>query len=475
MLRDATIESAKPARLNDDRHAPDEIRPHKEPTLQLSPVFRSVKTCHVTVALVLVVLAFGVGTAIQSSNHLAHRIAKDPTVHSINDFHRWWSMLPHFIQQHADYVDDDFPNPPIVIAALAPFAHLSAPAAQLWWTLLKTAMAGAILWLGVSMVERAGVQLQPAALIVAVLAWLCPLAVDMQQGNTNLLMLLPLCAGLWAAQCQTTRRDWLAGVLIALAVSVKVTPIIFLIYFLLRRRWSIAGGIVLGLLLWLIVAPGFIFGWAQNLLWLRQWTNIMIVPFVLQGHVVYSNNQSLPSVLSRLLQHVAAFNSNRSRHPSVYINLLNLSPHTVAWITRIVLAGLGLAGLFWMRRMPASFKTPQWILEIGAVSLFMLWASERTWEHHYVTEILALLAAAMVCSILSLPLYVRWWAMAALVACVICANLTTDVVKLIGSDASLYARAYGALVVPSFLLIAVLVCASHHLRGQNAAAPIAVH
>jgi alpha-1,2-mannosyltransferase len=437
---------------------------NKESPVHPAPALRAVTTSRVTMALLMVVLALGVGIAIQSSTHLAHRIAKDPTVHSINDFHRWWAMIPHFVQQHADYVDDDFPNPPIVIAVLAPFTHLSAPAAQLCWTLLKTAMAIAILWLCISMVERAGIQLHPAALVVAVVAWLCPLAVDMQQGNTNLLMLLPLCAGLWAAQCQTPRRDLLAGVLVAFAVSVKVTPLIFLIYFLLRRRWYVVAGMIVGLPLWLLVVPGIAFGWAQNLLWLQQWTRIMIVPFVMQGHVVYSNNQSLPSLLLRLLGHVAAFDSNHPGHAAVYINLANLAPHTVAWITRGLLVVLGLSGLFWMRRTLANFKTPHWILEIGAVCVFMLWASERTWEHHYVTEILALLATAMVCSLPSAPPRLRHWAMTALVLCAIFANLTTDAARIIGADASLYARAYGAFVVPSFLLIAVLVFASRHLR-----------
>ncbi len=456
----------------------------------------------------LLVVALCIGVAFQSRSHLIKRLAVHPNATSINDFHRWWNMLPQFYR-HANYVDDDFPYPPIVIAILSPVTLFSAPNAQLCWTLCKAGLAAAILWLCLSMIQTTGIQLHPAALAVAVVAWLGPLVIDMQQGQTNLLMLLPLCAGLWAAQRQTARSDILAGLLIALAVSVKVTPIIFLIYFLIRKRWCVSAAIVLGMLLWLFLVPGLIFGWNQNLLWLMQWARIMIVPFVSRGDVLYANNQSLPSFLTRFLSHIPAFNMNDTNVP-VYVNFIDISSTALHWVTMVLLGGLGVVGLVWIirpltnirtarwllelvavatlmlwvskRTWPhnyvtalllllggsgvvrllwiirpvANFCTPRWMLEISAVATFMLWASERTWPHHYVTAILPLLAVAMVYSNPVTSPALKRWAMSALVVFLIATNLTTDAGKILGPNGSLYVRTYGAFLLPSFLLVGIL-------------------
>ena len=57
---------------------------------------------------------------------------------------------------------------------------------------------------------------------------------DMQYGNTNV-VILALCVGTVAADLRD--RAWLAGLLLALAVTIKLTPVVLLGWFLARRRW----------------------------------------------------------------------------------------------------------------------------------------------------------------------------------------------------------------------------------------------
>jgi len=53
---------------------------------------------------------------------------QDPLGGHINDFDRWMIMAPRFLHDRVDYVDDQFPTPPLSLLAIAPFTALSRPA-----------------------------------------------------------------------------------------------------------------------------------------------------------------------------------------------------------------------------------------------------------------------------------------------------------------------------------------------------------
>ena len=137
------------------------------------------------------------------------------------------------------------------------------------------------------------------ALIVA--CWWLPVILDMQEGQTNFLALLPLVAALYVVQRGTAATDAFAGLLIGLAIAVKVTPVVFAAYFFWKRRWVVAASAIAGVAFWSLAVPAVVFGWDQNLRWLEQWVGIMIVPYVTQGTVVYAMSQSFGSFALRLL------------------------------------------------------------------------------------------------------------------------------------------------------------------------------
>src|SRR5437762_11299403 len=66
---------------------------------------------------------------------------QDPSGGHINDFDRWMIMAPRFLHDRVDYVDDQFPTPPLSLLALAPFTLLSRPAAQFAWVCFKLPLA----------------------------------------------------------------------------------------------------------------------------------------------------------------------------------------------------------------------------------------------------------------------------------------------------------------------------------------------
>src|SRR5690349_9324672 len=59
----------------------------------------------------------------------------------INDFDRWLVLVPRFLHQHIDYVDDTFPTAPLTLLLIAPATLLGRAGAQVVWLLVKLPIA----------------------------------------------------------------------------------------------------------------------------------------------------------------------------------------------------------------------------------------------------------------------------------------------------------------------------------------------
>ena len=127
---------------------------------------------------------------------------QDPLGGHINDFDRWMLMTPAFVQDHADYVNDRLPTPPLTLLILAPFTSLSRPAAQFVWVCMKLPLAAT--WLALAVVRRCGVRLTVAATTVLAGWWL---PARHAEGATNFVALLPLMAGHTRRTRPLGRRD----------------------------------------------------------------------------------------------------------------------------------------------------------------------------------------------------------------------------------------------------------------------------
>ena len=351
-----------------------------------------------TARLLILAALVTLGVAVQQRYRVNLKL-QDPLGGHINDFDRWMIMTPKFVHEGAGYVDDQLPTPPLTLMVLAPFTALSRPAAQFVWVCVKLPLACLVLVFAVAIVRRTGGRLTPQAMALLVAGWWLPIVLDMQEGQTNFLALLPLVAGLYVAQEETPIFDALAGLLIGLAIAIKVTPVVFALYFLWKRRWRVTLAAAGSLAIWSLVVPVVVFGFDRTLLWLSQWVRIMIVPYVTRGLVVYAMSQSFGSLALRLLSNVPAFETARNGvHEAHYMNLFALDPAAVYQIVRAAMIAAGLAGVWWTRRRLETLRCRSYLLEIGAVAAFMLWFSERTWVHHYVSFVLTLAAAGAVLS-----------------------------------------------------------------------------
>jgi alpha-1,2-mannosyltransferase len=387
----------------------------------------------------------------------------------INDLDRWLTLVPALVEGRAGYVDDAFATPPVSLLLVYPLTRLPAAWAQVAWLAVKPLLAAAVFALCLGLARRAGATLGGPTRALVLAAWAWPLVGEAQAGQLNLVMLLALVGGLRVAQAGTGCGDGLAGLLLALAMSIKVTPLAFLPYVLLKRRWRIAGFTVAGLGVWLLVVPALAFGWARNWRWLAQWSRVMLVPYVVHGQVAYGTGQSLAAVLTRLLRAEPAFVTWEGGAPIPhYLNILALPAPVVGAIVRVLVVLLAVIGAAWVRRPLATLACRRYLVEVGAVALFMLWASERTWVEHYVTVVLALVAVGTVADDAAEPDAVRRRARWALAAAAVSLAVTSDVAKVLGPSGGQYVRALGIPLLGSVLLGWALVGAVDGAAGRGA-------
>jgi alpha-1,2-mannosyltransferase len=351
----------------------------------------------------------------------------------------------------------DYPNPPIMALVLLPLAYLPPLAGSLVWFYLKLGMTLlAFRWV-FRLVETSGQPFPPWAKAVTVLLSLRPIMGDLSHGNINLFILFLVVASLFAF---SRGRDWLSGMLMALAITCKVTPALFVPYFLWKRAWKAAGGCILGLVLFFGLVPGAALGFGWNAQLLASWTERMVKPFVVDGFITSEHhNQSLPGLLSRTLTESPSFSTyvDDQHTPLEYHNLLTLDPDLVRWLLK------GCMGLFalliiWCCRTPARPRVG-WRLaaEYSLVLIGMLLFSERTWKHHCVTLLLPFAVLTYYLAVCRPGPMLRRYLLGSLVAVVLLISLTsTSLLSAVEGGAKL-AQVFGAYVWANLVLVGALV------------------
>lgn len=126
-----------------------------------------------------------------------------------------------------------FTYPPFAAVLALPLAWMSWPVAQVVMVLLIYAALALAVWYGFRpLVARAG-DWSPLVLGVLVGLLLCPMPLrdQVRFGQVDL-FLVALCV----ADCATPRPRWPRGLLVGLAMAIKLVPGVFLVYFLITRR-----------------------------------------------------------------------------------------------------------------------------------------------------------------------------------------------------------------------------------------------
>jgi alpha-1,2-mannosyltransferase len=257
-------------------------------------------------------------------------------------------------------LDLPFTYPPLAAVVFCPFAWLQMPAASVAITLIT------LLLLIVSMVmvlTGLGVwttsQLAPgpawlrrcwlAAVIVApAVIWLEPIRSNFAFGQINVVLMT-----LVIADCVPRRTPWPRGVVLGLGIALKLTPAVFLLYFLLRRD------------LRTVVRAVASFGAAT------------LVGFMLAPH----DSWEYWTDTVRKTERIGAPSLNTNQNVAGALARLELGDQErfVLWVAGCLLV---LAITVWATRRVLRAGEPT--LAVIAVALFGLVVSPVSWSHHWV-------------------------------------------------------------------------------------------
>jgi alpha-1,2-mannosyltransferase len=300
-------------------------------------------------------------------------------------FIRWRHQVLQFWGGENIYDAMMFPNPPIMPLTLLPFMLLPPVAGALCGFALKACLTAISVWLCFRMVRPPGTKALPSYVqAIVLLLSFRPILSDLHHGNNNLVILFLVVASLYSWR---KGYDVLAGLVLALAISYKVTPALFVPYFAYKRSWRTVGATFLGMGVFLLIVPSMIIGPQFNGECLAMWWQRMISPFLTKGEGSPQEiNQSMVGVLTRLLTDTKLGTNRYDVH--LDLNLVSWPRPLVGLLLKGLSVGLvGMLALF-CRTRTARRDDPRLLGEFTLIVLTMLFVSERSWKHHYVTLLL---------------------------------------------------------------------------------------
>lgn len=263
----------------------------------------------------------------------------------------WWNGAPVYGTLPVTAVGLELPYiyPPFATVVLSPLAMLAWVPSAVVMMLLSLASLVVVLYLCVRRTWEAGGR-RGAVVGTAVMLPFALLTEPVRDtvwfGQVNLLLM-----ALVALDCLVKNPRWPRGVLVGIAAAIKLTPAIFLLYFLVRKDfrasvWCVVSGVV-------TTAIGFAVDWGGSItFWFDAHTGLRS-----QSGSPFVTNQTAWSLLHRFG--------------------LSATGELITWIVVLaVLLTLTVAGI---RRAGAS--APLAMVITGG---FGLLASPTSWGHHWV-------------------------------------------------------------------------------------------
>ena len=265
-----------------------------------------------------------------------------------------------------------FTYPPLAAIAFCPFAWLPLPvggAAITLITLVLLIVSTLIVLTRLDVWDRPTVVAGPAwsrrcwlavAAVAPAVILLEPIMSNFSFGQINVVLMT-----LVIADCVPRRTPWPRGVLLGLAIALKLTPAVFLVYFALRRDGRAALTAVASFAAATLV--GFALAWGDSL---QYWTNTVRNTSRI-GAPNYNTNQNLAGTLARIG--------------------VSGDEHFTLWTLGCLTV---LAATIWAARRLLRSGEP--VLALMCVAMFGLVVSPVSWSHHWVWALPTLLVMAVV-------------------------------------------------------------------------------
>ena len=271
-------------------------------------------------------------------------------------------------------LDLPFTYPPLAAIMFAPFAWLSLPAASVAITATTLGLlivSVSILLARLNVWPVTTITSEPAwqrrcwlavALVVPAVFLMEPIRSNFEFGQINVVLM-----ALVIADCAPRRTPWPRGVLLGLAIALKLTPAVFLLYFVLRRDLHTVARTAAATLV--ATLAGFVMAWTDSI---EYWTETVRNTDRI-GTATLNTNQNIAGTLARFG--------------------LGEGPRFALWVVACFAV---LALTVWaIHRVLRSGDDEAAVLALICVAMFGLVVSPVSWSHHWVWALPTLLVTGV--------------------------------------------------------------------------------
>ncbi len=333
-------------------------------------------------------IAIAVTVAVRTSGVSAESDYTEVRANSTSDFRDFWWTARHYRETGEIRQDFGVHNYlPFFTVFMLPWSLLPLPVAAVLFSLLSLGLFAVTVVLVENLLSdepAAGPRWPVIVALVLVIAYVHSCAV---LGNVGLLLLFLVVTAWFLVERD---REWEAGVALGLAILIKLLPAVLVVFFLLKRRWRVAGAaagvvVVLG-----IGLPATALGIRETVAQHQQFYD-----GALRGHSAHHTltadkppktlhkNNALPMVLRRLLSRV-----NCGSEDALYVNIVDWPPAARLGVYATLLGGMLVASVFVTMRRPQTWP-PATIdagralrAQFGVWCCLMLLASPLVWTHY---------------------------------------------------------------------------------------------
>lgn len=234
-----------------------------------------------------------------------------------------------------------FLYPPFAACFFALLAWLPLTLAAFLWNILALACFGLSFVLIGKLFSSSNEHMQQAFFRLSrwdqglLLVFLISVFLDnLAMAQANLFVVFLCLAGL---ALFLTKRPFFSGLVFAAAVGIKLSPLLFFVYFLFKRQWRLLAGFVLGGILCTAIIPILFLGFETNILYHRQFLGRTIKPMAIEflsvaGIEVEDRRQERPGAE----RHFNSF-SERVSHNRLTGRLVDKNQALEAALTRVLL------------------------------------------------------------------------------------------------------------------------------------------
>ncbi len=295
-----------------------------------------------------------------------------------------YAKLNVYREYPADYTITKYP--PFFSLLFAPLVPLpTIIGASLWFWLSLGLAVGSAYLCAVTVGGPAKVRRDRALVVVPLLLTAGIIGSNLETAQVNTVTLFVVCLALYAFR---QRADLAAGGLLGVATALKLTPGLFVLYFLYKRAYRVVVGAGLAVIFCWLLIPPLVFGPANFTEIMVGWYDI-VSGFIAEGTLAEGlqgfrdTNQSLAAAFHRFFTEVPA-RWSRGGVGSLYLNVFSLSLGTADRIIKAMVLAILVFLAAICRTSLSDRGRPALSLEYSLIWIATLFVSPISWINHYV-------------------------------------------------------------------------------------------